>query len=181
MTTKVSVFIATSPDGYIARADGGLDWLDAANATLPAGEDCGFRSFMQSVDALVMGRNSFEKVVTFGHWPYGNTPVTVLSSSEIAFPDNVPASVRHSSESPTELCQRLHLEGVRHIYVDGGNTIQRFLSAGLVNEITLTVIPIILGDGIRLFGSTNDDIPLKCTGAQAYDSGFVQLKYAVVD
>ncbi|MCG8649868.1 MAG: dihydrofolate reductase family protein, partial [Pirellulales bacterium] len=159
MKLKVSVFIATSLDGYIARSDGGIDWLDAANATVPPGEDCGFGAMMQSVDALVMGRNTYEQVLTFGDWVYGDTPVTVLSSKPLASSDQTPATVKHSSESPRELCERLAGEGIGHIYVDGGNTIQRFLAENLVDELTVTLIPVVLGKGISLFGPLGKDIP----------------------
>ena len=158
MSARVSVFIATSLDGFIARKDGNLDWLDAANETVPAGEDCGYREFMQSVDALVMGRKTFEKVLSFGEWPYGNTAVTVLSRNPISFANSLPDAVKHSSEDPKTLCNRLANEGVKHIYVDGGITIQRFLSEGLVDEILITVIPVLLGEGIPLFGSLSQDI-----------------------
>ncbi|MCA9061504.1 MAG: dihydrofolate reductase [Planctomycetaceae bacterium] len=179
MNPKVSVFIATSLDGYIARTNGDIDWLDAANATVPNGEDCGYGALMQSVDALVMGRNSYEKVRSFGFWPYGDTPVVVMSSKPIAFPDDLPNTLQQSSESPQELCKRLSGDGVGHIYVDGGNTIQRFLAAGLVHEITITVIPVILGHGIPLFGPTTSDVPLTLVGVRTYEFGFVQLKYTV--
>ncbi|MEM9449905.1 MAG: dihydrofolate reductase family protein [Cyanobacteria bacterium P01_E01_bin.6] len=179
MTPKVSVFIATSLDGYIARSNGDIDWLDTANATVPDGEDCGYGELMHSIDALIMGRNSYEKVLSFGSWPYGDTPVTVLSRNPIAFPDDLPKTIQHSSEKPRELCERLSGEGVGHIYIDGGNTIQRFLAAGLVDELTITVIPIILGDGIPLFGPTKSDLSLTCVGAKAYEFGFVQLKYTI--
>ena len=181
MNPKASVFIATSLDGYIARPNGDVDWLDTANASVPGGEDCGYRAFMQTVDALVMGRNSYEKVLSFGFWPYGDTPVTVLSRNPIEFPDAVPKTVQHSSETPRELCERLFVEGVRHIYVDGGNTIQRFLADGLICELTITVIPVILGEGIPLFGPTASDVSLTCVAAKAFDFGFVQLKYAIAN
>ena len=179
MNPKVSVFIATSLDGYIARRNGDIDWLDAANAVVPKGEDCGYRALMQSVDALVMGRNSFEKVRSFGFWPYGETPVTVMSSKPIAFQEGTPKTVTHSSESPPELCERLSRGGVKHIYVDGGNTIQRFLSAGLVDELTITVIPVLLGSGIPLFGSLKSDVKLSCIDTKRYEFGFVQIKYRI--
>jgi dihydrofolate reductase len=179
MSARVSVFIATSLDGFIARKDGSLDWLDAANETVPPGEDCGYREFMQSVDALVMGRNTFEKVLSFGDWPYGDTAVTVLSRNPISLPDSLPSTVKHSSEDPQTLCKRLSNEGVKHIYVDGGITIQRFLAVGLVDDILITVIPVLLGEGIPLFGPLAQDIPLKHTGTKTFDFGFVQLQYDV--
>lgn len=126
MNPKVSVFIAISLDGFIARANGDLDWLDAANATVPQGEDCGYGDLMQAVDVLVMGRNTYEKVLTFGDWPYGETPVIVLSTKAVTFPSHILPTVSHSSEQPRDLCERLSGEGVGHVYVDGGNTIQRF-------------------------------------------------------
>ena len=179
MQPKVSVYIATSLDGFIARENGDIDWLDAMDDLVPPGEDCGYYSFMKSVDALVMGRNSYEKVLTFGDWPYGETPVTVMSSQPIEFPDQVPASIRHSAEKPQQLCERLSQEGVKHIYIDGGNTIQRFLAAGLVDELTITLIPVLLGSGIPLFGPLPTDVSLKCVAAKAYEFGFVQLHYTV--
>jgi dihydrofolate reductase len=179
MRPKVSVFIATSLDGYIARTDGDLDWLDAANATVPAGEDCGYQTLMRTVDALIMGRKTYEKVLSFGSWPYGETAVSVLSSTAITFPDELPDTVTHSSEDPCTLCERLSRDGIHHIYIDGGNTIQRFLSAGLVDELTITVIPILLGTGISLFGPLDTDINLVCVDTKRYEFGFVQLKYRV--
>ena len=177
MKPKVSVFIATSLDGYIARPNGDIDWLDAANATVPDGEDFGYDALMQTVDALVMGRNSYEKVLSFDSWPYGDTPVTVLSRNPITFPKGLSKTVQHSSEKPCDLCERMSREGINHIYIDGGNTIQRFLAAGLIDELTITVVLVMIGDGIPLFGSTTSDLLLTCISAKAYESGFVQLKY----
>lgn len=179
MNPKVSVFIATSLDGYIARKDGDIDWLDAASANIPKGEDCGYAALMESVDALVLGRHSYEKVRLFGSWPYGDTRVIVLSRNSITFPDDFPNTVQHSSETPRALCERLSHENIAHIYIDGGNTIQRFLAAGLVDELTITVIPVILGDGIPLFGPTEADISLELIDVRSFDFGFVQQKYAI--
>jgi dihydrofolate reductase len=179
MSIKVSVYIATSLDGFIARNDGGLDWLNEANATVPDGEDCGFHAFMDSVDALVMGRKTYEQVLSFGEWPYGRTPVVVLSRNSISFPPSVPEPVSHSSEPLRDLLNRLSGEGVEHVYVDGGITIQGFLSEGLVDEITVTVIPVILGRGIPLFGSIESDISLTHVRTTVFDFGFVQTTYSV--
>lgn len=179
MKTKASVYIATSLDGFIARKDGALDWLDEANSTVPEGEDCGFQAFMDSIGTLIMGRKTYEMVLSFGQWPYDETPVIVLSRHPISFPDSLPDTVTHSSESPRDLLDRLSQEGVGHVYVDGGTTIQGFLSAGLIDEITLTVIPVILGGGIPLFGSLDQDIRLTHVHTTAYDFGFVQTTYSV--
>ena len=179
MSLELSVFIAISLDGFIAREDGSLDWLDAANATVPEGEDCGFVSFMNSVDALVMGRNTYEKVLSFGQWPYENKPVIVLSSRALEIPPNLRDSVEHSSESSEELYERLLNTGLNRLYVDGGLTIQRFLAAGLINDLTITVIPILLGKGKSLFGHLEKDIVLRHISTKAYDFGFTQSTYEV--
>jgi dihydrofolate reductase len=179
MKPKVSVFVATSLDGYIARSDGNLDWLDSAQKTIPAGEDCGYQALMQTVDVLVMGRKTYEKVLSFGAWPYGQQRVIVLSSNPLTFPDDIPDTVSHCCDAPQTLCSQLSADGVNHIYIDGGNTIQRFLAAGLVDELTITVIPVLLGDGISLFGSLQSDIELSCVETTQYEFGFVQLKYRV--
>jgi dihydrofolate reductase len=175
-----SVFIATSLDGYIARKGGELDWLDAANKAVPEGEDCGYHAFFDSVVMLVMGRKTFENVLSFiQQWPYSK-PVTVLSRNKLIIPDELITTVSHSSESPKDLCQRLSRKGVKRLYIDGGVTIQRFLAEDLINDLTITVIPIILGSGIPLFGATGDDINLRHLATKNYDFGFVQLTYEVV-
>jgi len=181
MSIQASVFIATSLDGYIAREDGKLDWLDAANADVPEGEDCGYLKFMETVDVLVMGRKTYEQVLSFGMWPYENTPVIVLSRNRIEFHTDPTHNVSCSSESPKALCERLANEGANRIYVDGGITIQRFLSEGLINDITITVIPIILGSGKPLFGNVEKDISLKHIAIKTYDFGFVQSTYEVIN
>ena len=179
MRPKVSVFIATSLDGFIARKDGNLDWLDEANKAAPSGEDCGYHAFMASVDILVMGRHSFEKVLSFGQWPYEAKPVLVLSSKKIEMPERLPATVSSSSETPEALVQRLSTLGVKHIYIDGGVTIQRFLEAKLVDELTLTLVPVLLGEGKPLFGGNREDLVLKHLETKTFEFGYVQLKYRV--
>lgn len=179
MTQISSVYVATSLDGFIARKDGNIDWLNEANSVLPEGEDCGFFSFMNSVDALVMGRKTFEKVLSFGQWPYGDKPVIVLSRNKVNIPDNLSRTVTCSSESPRKLSERLSMTGAKRLYIDGGVTIQTFLQEGLINDLTITIIPIIIGDGISLFGEVKKDIKLKHIETIAYDFGFVQSTYEV--
>jgi dihydrofolate reductase len=174
-----SVFVATSLDGFIARADGGLDWLEAADAIVPEGEDCGFDAFMASVDALIMGRNTYEQVLSFGEWPYGNKPVIVLSRNKIRIPGDLVQTVSCSAESPKELYRRFSNQGAKRLYIDGGITIQRFLAEGLIDDITITLIPVILGSGQSLFGNVEKDVPLKHIATKSYDFGFVQLTYKV--
>jgi len=176
---KVSVYIATSLDGFIARTDGALDWLDEANATVPTGEDCGFGAFIGAVDILVMGRKTYQQVVSFGQWPYGSTPVHVLSSRSIKFPAQLPDTVTGSSETVRALYDRLCREGVQHVYLDGGATIRGFLTEGLVDEITITTIPVLLGEGRPLFGPLKHDVALELIESQSFDFGFVQSKYSV--
>lgn len=180
MTLRCSVFIATSLDGYIARADSSIDWLEDANATLPGDEDCGYGAFFATVDAVVMGRNTFEQIASFREWPYGATPVIVLSRTLRALPAQVPASVRLSTEPPGALVRTLAAQGLGHLYVDGGQTIQAFLAAGLIQELTITVIPVLLGTGRSLFGALPRDLPLQLLSSKAYPFGFVQSRYRIV-
>ncbi len=179
MSLKSSVYIAMSLDGFIARKDGQLDWLDNANATVTAGEDCGYNTFMASVDYLIMGRNTYEKILSFGPWPYGNKMVIVLSSKKIDFADDLAKSVFWSSESPGKLYSRLDKLGAGRLYIDGGITIQRFLEEGLINDITITIIPILLGTGKSLFDDIGRDIVLRHKQTKTYDFGFVQISYEV--
>lgn len=179
MSLKTSVYIATSLDGFIARENGDLDWLDAANATIPKGEDCGYFQFMESVDILVMGRKTYEKVLSFGMWPYGSTPVIVLSSNKIDFKNDPNQYVSCSSESPKELCARLANKGIKRLYIDGGKTIQSFLAENLITDLTITVIPVIIGQGIPLFSNLEKDIALEHVATKTFDFGFVQSIYNV--
>ena len=176
---KTSVYIATSLDGFIARHDGSIDWLNEANKLVPEGEDCGFRAFMDSVDALIMGRKTFEKVLSFGQWPYGDTPVVVLSHGQVEIPSHLAATVSCSSESPRTLLDLLSAQGARHVYVDGGKTIHGFLAESLIDEVTITNIPVAIGDGIPLFSAMDRDLALLHVNTKAYDFGFVQTTYQV--
>lgn len=177
MSPKCSVFIATSLDGFIARRDGSIDWLMKANSLAKPGEDCGYKAFIATVDCLVMGRCSFESILSFPEWPYKNLPVVVLSSEPIEIPEHLKAKVSASSENPSELVRILAEKGFNHLYIDGGITIQRFLDHGLIHELTITVIPVLLGTGRSLFGPLQQDISLKHIKTQSFDGGFVQIKY----
>lgn len=182
-TIKCSVYIATSLDGYIAREDGDIDWLNAANSTVTEGEDCGYHAFMRNIDILVMGRKTYETVRTFEEWPYGDQEVIVLSSQYLNIPGHLSKTVSHSSETPLELCERLGKTGKHNLYIDGGITIQHFLKAGLITDITITTIPIIIGRGTPLFSQLDlgQDIALKLVESKSYDFGFVQSKYEVLN
>ena len=174
-----SVFIATSLDGFIARDDGAIDWLEAANQRVPHPEDCGYGAFFDSVDALVMGRNTYELVSSYEVWPYANKRVVVLSSRELIIPLDRIDTVSTSSKSPQVLVDQLATEGATHLYIDGGVTIQSFLRAGLIDKLTITVIPVLLGSGKSLFGTLDQDILLEHLSTTAYDWGFVQSTYRV--
>lgn len=170
---KASVFIGTSVDGFIARSDGGLDWLPPGG-----GEPHGYDEFMATVDALVIGRNTYETVLGFETWPYGEKPVFVLSTRSLAQPPP-DAVVEHMSGAEAEIVSRLAARGIRHIYVDGGITIQRFLRAGLIQRLIITRVPVLIGAGIPLFGETQSDIILKHVVTRQYASGLVQSEYEV--
>jgi dihydrofolate reductase len=179
MTIKSSVFIATSLDGFIARSDGSIDWLNEANAVVPDGEDCGYYEFISSVDVLVMGRNTFEQVLSFGDWPYGEKKVVVLSEKGVDIPDKIQSTVSASSEDPRSLVKLLESAGAKHLYIDGGKTIRSFLAADLINEIIITTIPVLLGAGLPLFGPLNKDIKLKHLSTKTYPFGFIQNRYSI--
>ncbi|MBE0642798.1 MAG: dihydrofolate reductase [Bacteroidetes bacterium] len=174
---KISVFIATSLDGFIAREDGAIDWLPAP---MESGEDYGYGAFFESVDAIVMGRNTFELVLTFGAWPYGEKPVVVLSSRDLVFPPQVPPSVSQLGGSPESVVRRLSDRGYAYLYIDGGTTIQGFLREGLVDEIIITRIPVLIGSGIPLFGPLEADIPLRHVETRSFESGIVQSRYGII-
>jgi dihydrofolate reductase len=180
MVARCSVFIATSLDGFISRTDGSIDWLEQANESVPPGEDCGYSRFISTVDTLVMGSNSYDKVLSFAEWPYGQTPVVVLSSRLTAAGDaSGPETVSVVNEAPAALVARLSSQGLRHLYIDGGVTIQSFLAAGLIDEVTITVIPVLIGTGRRLFGPLGPDVRLEHLSTVAFEFGFVQSHYRV--
>ena len=171
---KASVFIATSLDGFIARADGALDWLPADDV-----EPHGYDEFIATVDAIVMGRKTFETVLTFGAWPYGTKPVVVLSGTPSALRAPDGAVCEMMAGTPPEVVARLGARGFRHLYVDGGVTIQGFLAAGLIQRMIITRIPVLLGSGIPLFGPLSHDVRLEHVATRSYPSGMVQSEYLI--
>lgn len=179
MPLKASVFIASSLDGYIARTDGSLDWLDEANKTVPESEDCGYREFIADIDILIMGRNTYEKVLSLGQWPY-EKHVIVLSRKNLKIPQALQEKISHSCEPVEVLYERLRKEGIKHLYIDGGLTIQRFLAAGLIDDLIITTIPILLGKGKPLFGTIDKSIKLKHLQTKSYKFGFVQSHYQLI-
>ncbi len=171
---KASVFVGISVDGFMARPDGALDFLPE-NA-----EPHGYEEFVATVDALVIGRKTYEVVLGFGVWPYGSKPVYVLSTRALA-PPPAGAVMTQLSGTPQEVAAQLEARGVRHAYVDGGITIQGFLRAGLIQRLVVTRVPVLIGAGIPLFGALSSDLALRHVATRHYPSGLVQSEYEVVD
>jgi dihydrofolate reductase len=171
----VSVFVGTSVDGFLARSNGALDFLPA-----DGGEPHGYDEFIKSVDALVIGRNTFETVLSFPSWPYGKKPVVVLSSRPLDLSAVRGRVVEQMAGPPLEIVAKLAASGARHLYVDGGITIQGFLRAGLVHRLIITRVPVLIGEGIPLFGTLPRDIRLQHVATQHYPSGLVKSEYRVV-
>lgn len=172
---KISVFIATSIDGYIAKKNNDIDWL--TQFTPPTGEDedkdCGFSKFFSSVDALVMGRNTYNVVSHFDPWPYEGKRVIVLSSTLTS----VCKQAELFNGDITQLIKELHDDGVKHIYVDGGATISQFMNIGLIDQLIISLIPVVLGSGIPLFSKIVDDKWFRLDSSQVFSNGLVQLRY----
>jgi len=169
----ISVFVGTSVDGFIARPNGDLDWLPAGG-----GEPHGYDEFIASVDAIVIGRKTFETVLAFATWPYGGKRVVVLSGRPVDL-SSAKGVVEQMGGPPAEIVSRLAASGARHLYVDGGITVQRFLRAGLVQRLIITRVPVLIGDGIPLFGSLPGDVRLRHVATRHYPSGLVQSEYDV--
>lgn len=160
------IFIATSMDGFIADKNGNIDWLNIVPN--PDNDDMGYDQFMNGIDAIVMGRNTYEKVLSFGiDWPY-TKPVYVLSSTLNTIPKNLEDKVYLNSDSVEELSSKLQKLGYSSVYVDGGGVIQQYLEAGLVDELTITTIPLLLGDGIPLFRSLKHPLHFECVSSKIY-------------
>lgn len=172
----VSVFIGTSVDGFIARPNGDLDFLPEGG-----GEPHGYDEFMASVDTLVIGRKTFETVLPYPVWPYGKKRVVVLSGRPLNFSEVRGGVVEQMAGPPSEIVAQLAANGVSHVYVDGGITIQRFLRAGLIQRLVITRVPVLIGDGIPLFGALPRDLRLRHVATQQYPSGLVKSEYHVVN
>lgn len=170
-----SVFIGTSVDGFIARPNGQFDFLP-----VDGGEAHGYNEFFATVDALVIGRKTYETVLAFPEWPYGKKRVIVLSSRPLDFSKVRGGVVEQMSGPPAEIVAKLAATGAHHLYVDGGITIQQFLRAGLIQRLIITRVPVLIGEGIPLFGSLPKDVQLRHVATQTYASGMVKSEYEVV-
>jgi dihydrofolate reductase len=168
------VYIATSIDGYIANSDGGIEWLhDQPN---PTNSDYGYSEFIKNIDALIMGRNSFEKVRTFEEWPY-KEKVFVLSSILTEVPAELIDKVEFISGSPKEILSNINSRGFKSLYIDGGLVVQSFLAEDLIDELIVTRIPILLGGGIPLFGTLNEPLKFTHINTEVYDNALVKSHY----
>ena len=184
---KCSAFIAASTDGFIATADGDVEWLESAGNPESGDResigDGGFAEYLASVDCMIMGRHCLEKIASFkltpDQWPYGDLPIYVLSSTLSEPPPGLPGTVEIYGGEIVDLVQKLAAAGRRHAYVDGGATITSFIRESLLDEICVTQLPVLLGGGIRLFGSLPSGVRLKEASAKAYANDFVQISYRI--
>ena len=169
-----SVFIGISVDGFIARPNGKLDFLPEGG-----GEPHGYNEFIASVDAIVIGRATFEKVLTLGPWHYGSKRVVILSSRAVDLSAAHGGVVEQMGGPPAKIVSKLAASGAQHLYVDGGISIQRFLRAGQIQRLIITRVPVLIGEGIPLFGTLPQDIPLRHVATRHFASGLVQSEYQV--
>lgn len=175
MEPKNSIFIGVSIDGYIADRDGSLAWLETVPN--PAGNDMGYGKFMARIDALVMGRKTYETILGFGiDWPYP-CPVYVLSTSLSSLPPELAGKVFLEQGPLTEVVARIHEQGYQRLYIDGGKVIQSFLEQELIDELTLTTIPVLLGGGVRLFGNLNRPQRFHLAETEVFLGEIVQRRY----
>lgn len=172
MLPRISVFCACSLDGFIARPDGGLDWLDRARTGVPESEDYGFAAMLEACDALALGRITYEQVLGFGEWPYGDRRVYALTTRPALEGPGIAAG-----GPPAELAARFAADGVRRLYLDGGDAVARFLAADLVDDWTVSWIPVLLGEGHRLYGPTPGDLALRLDSVRHWPSGVVQTTH----
>jgi Dihydrofolate reductase len=172
---ETAVFCGVSLDGFIARANDELDWLMSGSAEK---DDNGYKEFIATIDAIVIGRRTYDVVLGFGGWFYGKMPVFVLSTHEL---DRVPAEgvIERLSGELGQIYNELEERGFKRVYVDGGKTVQQFLRAGLIDRITISRLPVLIGTGIPLFGETEADIRLKLERVQEFPSGMVQCEYSI--
>lgn len=169
--TKVTVFLGLSLDGYIAGPNNELDWLNCCQTDPP--EDSGFHDLINSIDCMIMGRNTYDTILPLGVWPYEGKRVIVLTSREAR---SIHGETFYSG-SLKDLIESLKLEGVKHIYLDGGNAVRQGLNANLVDELVLSWIPMILGNGIPLFDPKLSKQQWKHESTRAFPSGMVQTRY----
>jgi dihydrofolate reductase len=172
---KNKVFIATSMDGYIADHQGNIEWLHSIPN--PDNDDMGYGAFMDEIDALLMGRNTFETICGFDvPWPY-SIPVFVLSHQLQEIPSDYQKHAQLVKGDLKEVLNTIHAQGYHNLYIDGGTTIQHFLNADLIDEMIITNIPILLGSGTPLFGELKEPLHFKCIQTKHYLNAIAQNHY----
>ncbi len=169
------VFIATSLDGYIADRNGGIDWLHSIPN--PENLDMGYHEFTSQIDALVMGRTTFETVLGFDiEWPYTKR-VFVLSNNLTEIPEELKGRVELVKGDLKNVLAEIHKKGFHTLYIDGGKTIQSFLNEDLIDEMTISIIPYLLGGGIQLFGELPKRLEFECVDSKIYLGKIVQNRF----
>lgn len=170
---RTAVYVGTSLDGFIAREDGSIDWLvefDSPDVTE------GFEKFISRIDAVVMGRRTFEQVLTFPEWLY-TRHVYVLSRSMKGVPEKASDKASILSVKPREVLDQLSRLGHSSLYIDGGSVIKSFLREDLVDELTVTTVPVLIGSGISLFGSLAKDMRFNHVRTVTHSRGLVESVY----
>jgi dihydrofolate reductase len=172
---KTTVFCGVSVDGFLARPDDTLDFLDAGGSA-----PHGFEEFMSSVDVVVLGRRTFDVVAKYGHFGlYGKRRVVVLSNQQLDLGSIKGGNFEQMCGTPEELVAKLTASGAKHAYIDGGITIRSFLQAGLIDRLIVTRVPVLIGQGVPLFGPLPQDIYLEHVATRSFKGGLVQSEYAV--
>lgn len=175
MENKNHVFIAASLDGFIADKDGGIDWLHSTPN--PDNIDMGYTEFISKIDALVMGRTTFETVCSFEmDWPY-DKPVFVLSNTLTEVPKKLKGKVHLVKGTLTEILEQIRQQGYHRLYIDGGKTVQSFLKEDLIDSMTITTIPVLLGGGSPLFAELSNKLDFECTESKVYLDKIVQSHF----
>ena len=168
------VYTAASLDGFIATTEGGIEWL--SEIPNPEQSDYGYAEFIKRIDALIVGRKTFEKVLTFDRWPY-EKPVFVLSHTLTEVPKDLFGKAEIVSGNIKDILGRLEQRGFENLYVDGGKTIQRFLSVDAIDEMIITQVPVILGRGIPLFGELDQRLKFRLRKTEIFNNNLVQNHY----
>ena len=180
VVVECAVFVGVSLDGFIARPNGDLDWLMGEGGGDSA--EYGYNEFIGNIDVIIMGRKTFEKVLSFDKWYYGDKRVVVLSNHplDLSLVRDRGGVVELMGGSPAEIVSKLAASGARRLYVDGGITIQQFLCAGLIHRLIISRLPVLIGEGIPLFGSLLRDIRLSHIATRTSPGGMVQSEYHII-
>ena len=171
---KTTYYAASSLDGYIAKADGDVTWLESLGISV---EETGYDKFYASVDAIVMGRKTYEMIVSFAEWPYGDKPVWVCSTQEI---EAIDGCNLQAGKTPVEACREAESMGAKHLWLVGGGLLAAsFITEKQLDYLSITQMPILLGGGIRLVGYLEDQVSIKRTSMEAHPSGFTQMNFTI--